>query len=421
MVHPPPASLLRAGFDGPSRQSIPEHAHAPHRQSLLLIAAACVLFFGGCYSIAAVNNSATAQSIEVAALTGEEGQQTTLAFKAGEIDLDAGETTLSKFTIVPYSVIGPGSQHALLRFDAGNDRVERVFAPLDSICKVTMTPEGYLDATLAPAPDDVQLRDELLARISGLQQAIYLDDTFSTAAYLLSWCANNTDDALENADDKATLPLVVNNSAAYAYHELFRRDRGAVFCGGFAVMYQKVLLAFGIDALVIDFGDVSLGFTHMSVVIPQQKSDGTWKFYQFDPKLYFRCRDSATGIPLDVFEVMDREIADLFQTVTIVQGSNDHRDFVGTSALLNSSVYKLDRIKGSRYIYRRPGYSLAAHLADYGAAMEDAGLSPGAAGFFELMQRNVYTVRRGSNQASRDAFVNELVRRQIPLIYPNFQ
>jgi hypothetical protein len=208
---------------------------------------------------------------------------------------------------------------------------------------------------------------------------------------------------------------------AYSYHELFRRDRGAVFCGGFAVFYQKLLLAFGIDAIVIDYGDTVSGLTHMSVVIPEQDEFGNWTFYQFDPKLNFRCVDETTGELIGVFDVMDRELADEFDSVKILQGNNDKRDFVGGGNHLNSSVYKIDRIKGSRYVYHRAGYTLQSHVTDYSAKFLSGGFTPGIPGFFELMQKQFFTVRRGNNQASRDAFVNELKNRNISLVYPKYQ
>jgi hypothetical protein len=71
-----------------------------------------------------------------------------------------------------------------------------------------------------------------------------------TAAQIqLRWACNHVDDALAIDDSAAMTPVVVQQSAAYCYHEIFRRDRGGGVCGGHAAYFQKVLLLFGIDAL----------------------------------------------------------------------------------------------------------------------------------------------------------------------------
>lgn len=359
--------------------------------------AGSLFLLSGCQTIVAVNSSSSSVILEVASLSGEEGKPLTSWYESGEIGLNAGETDIGKFAVLPYSLSGPGNEYALLRFDAGNGRVERAFVPFSSTCTATVTAENFLDVTISPIPDDRQLVEELTARLPGLQQALLINDTHEVANILLNWAANNVDDAMLAADSKLSTPVVTGKNVAFAYHELFRRDKGAVFCGGFAVFYQKLLLAFDIDALVIDFGDTVSGLTHMSVVLPEQDLLGNWVFYQFDPKLNFRCADATSGQLIGLFDVMDRELANNFNTVQILQGNNDLRDFVGAAANQSSKGYKLDRIKGSRYVFHRVGYTLQAHVTDYANKFVGGGFTPGIAGFFELMQEKFFTVRRGNN------------------------
>ncbi len=381
----------------------------------------CLLLLSGCGSIVSVNQSSSTATIKVASLSGEEGAPTTLWYRAGEIGLEPGKTGADTFTLLPYSVLRPGNQYTLLRLEAGNGRVERAFVPYESICTVTIAPDSSLDLNIAPVPDDRQLREELTARVPGLQQALFLNDTRTVANLLLHWIANNVDDALVQQDSNHTLPIIVKSDVSFAYHEFFRRDRGGVVCGGFAVMLQKLLLSFDIDALIIDFGDPASGLTHMSVVIPEQAVDGTWDFYIHDPKLNFRCADATTGQPIGLFEIMDRELTNRFSTVNILQASNADRDFVGTAGQKNDARYIFNRVKGTRYFYRRPGYTLQDHMKDYNTQFVNAGFTSGNAGFFELMQKQFYTVRQGNNPVSRQAFVQELAKRKIPLVYPSYK
>lgn len=280
---------------------------------------------------------------------------------------------------------------------------------------------GTLDRTLVPVPSDAELKNEIIARTPGLAQAIQNNDKFAIANYLLIWTALNVDDAMEQAMADASLPIVISQPVSYSYYELFKSNQGGVFCGGYAVMYQKLLLAFGIDALVMDYGDMSAGLTHMSVVIPHQVTNGSWKFYQFDPTLNFRLSDSTSGALLDLFEVMDREQNDLFNTVTVRQGSNAGRDWVRRSPQGPDPRYTLAGIDNGVYIYRRDDYSLNAHLSDYGTEMANGGFTPGPAGFLELQQREFFSVREGNNPNSRAAFLQELQTRQIPVRYPNLK
>lgn len=280
---------------------------------------------------------------------------------------------------------------------------------------------GTLDRTVVPVPDDSELKNEIIASTPGLAQAIQNGDKFAVANHLLNWIAVNVDDSMFQSDADATLPIVINQSAAYSYYRLFRPNRGAVFCGGYAVMYQKLLLSFGVDALSIDYGDANAGLTHMSVVIPHQQANGSWKFYQFDPTLNFRCVDASSGALLGLFEVMDREIANQLSTVTILQGSNAGRDWVSPIPFESDARYTPNGTDGGRYLFRRDDYTLNGHLSDYGTELSNAGFTTGPAGFFELQQREFFSVRLGNNAASRNAFLQELQNRSIPLRYPTLQ
>ncbi|HET6422566.1 MAG TPA: hypothetical protein VFG20_02710, partial [Planctomycetaceae bacterium] len=205
------------------------------------------------------------------------------------------------------------------------------------------------------------------------------------------------------------------------YYELFRRDRGAVYCGGYAVFFQKVLLLFGIDALVIDFGDERSGLTHMSVVLPKRTSDGTWAFYLYDPTFNVRCTDSMLGLPLNFFTLLDRQRFGMFDTVQLVQGSSAERDWAGTALHLASPQYQLHAIKGNRYLYRRPDFTLAAYMRDNAAVFGAAGFRADEQGLFQLAWKQFFTVRTGNNPTSRNAFVNELKTRLIGLKFPGVE
>lgn len=387
----------------------------------MTVAAACVFLLCGCDSVLIINESNASAVITVSSEKGKEGPLPSIIVPGGKVQLDPNASSTHQFTAPPYTLSDPGDLYSLLQFDAGDHRFAEAFIPRTSTCAVTLNAQNYLEVDVLPPLQDADFRNELLARIPGLKSALEVNDQFTAAKALLNWAANHIDDALSSADSQVTLPLVVKNPASQTYYEIFQPDTGAVVCGGFAVYLQKLLLYFSIDALVIDFGDLEAGLTHMSVVIPEQQADGSWEFYQFDPKLNFRCVSAVSGARLGLFDVMDQAILGQFATVAIVQGSNDERDFAGSSAQLQDARYQLYQKKGNRYLYRRVGYTLQAHVTDYAKEFANGGFTPGPAGFFELMQRNFFTVRRGNNQASRDAFVQELTKRKIPLIYPKYQ
>ncbi len=377
-----------------------------------------VLWLCGCDSVLVVNESNSPATITVSTKTGQVGGLPEATLPGGKVRLDPQESDMLEFIAPQYAFTPPGDLYALLEFDAGNGRIEEVFLPRASTCVVTLNDRDYLDVAVAPALEEADFRNEILARNPGLQAALVAGDKFAAAEILLNWAANHVDDALLSNDSKVTLPLVVKGTVWQTYYDIFKPDQGAVVCGGFAVFLQKLLLFFDIDALIIDFGDLDTGLTHMSVVMPVQDGDGLWRFYLYDPKLNFHAVEIISAAPLGVFEIMDRELNGLFHTVEIVQGSNSQRDFAGNSTQQQDPRYQFRQQKGDRYLYGREGYTLQAHLSDYATEFANGGFSPGPAGFFELMQRKFFTVRRGNNQASRDAFVQELSARQIPLIYP---
>ncbi|HET6422238.1 MAG TPA: hypothetical protein VFG20_01065, partial [Planctomycetaceae bacterium] len=308
-----------------------------------------VVCLAGCVRVQATNSSTEPVEITVSAAATD----STEFLDLGTLALDGNSSVGTTFQPPPYSVFSPGHEFALLRFASPTAGEEELLLPQGSVCVVNVTPQGYLDLPLVPVPDDAQLRRELLARLEGLDWAVNHGDSLTAAQILLRWVCNNVDLALVQSDQDATTPIVVEQSASYCYHELFRRDRGAVYCGGYAVFFQKVLLLFGIDALVIDFGDERSGLTHMSVVLPKRTSDGTWEFYLYDPTFNVRCTDSMLGLPLNFFTLLDRQRFGMFDTVQLVQGSSAERDWAGTALHLASPQYQLHAIKGNRYLYRR--------------------------------------------------------------------
>ncbi len=405
------------GFERPTRVDASSRDRLPRFACAVVTA----VFLSGCDSALIVNQSPGPAVIRVSSQWGEEGVPPGITVAGGKAELDPNESSTRQFIAPPFALSEPGNLYSLLRFDAGNGQIEEAFLPKSSTCVVTLNAQNFLELAVLPPLEDADFRNELLARNPALKRALETQDHFTAAEVLLNWAANHVDDALSSNDSAITLPLVVKNPVVQSYYELFKPDKGAVVCAGFAVMLQKLLLYFDVDAVIVDFGDPATGLTHMSVVVPEQLGDGTWTFYQFDPKLNFRCATVETGAPLGLFEVMDLELLGQFATVEIVQGSNADRDFVGSTYQLQDPRYQFLRQKGDRYIYHRADYSLQAHVTDYAPQFAAGGFTPGPAGFFELMQKQFYTVRRGNNQASRDAFVQELTRRKIPLIYPKYQ
>jgi hypothetical protein len=379
---------------------------------------AALLSLAGCARVQAINDSATPVTIAVSAATLDDP---TTQVDLGTLAVDPRSSVSTTLQPPPYSAFPPGLQYALLRFHSATAGDEEIFLPVGGSVVAKVTTQGYLDLQPLPTPNDEQFRNELLGRLDGLSFAINRGDQFTAAQILLGWVANNTDDALSIDDSEATTPLIVTQPASYCYHEIFRRDRGAVFCGGFAVYMQKVLLLFGIDALVLDFGDLRTGLTHMTVVTPVRQADGIFRFYLFDPKMNLRCVDANLGVPLDFFTVLDRQRLGLFDSVNIVQGSIDDRDWAGTAIHQTSPKYQLHARKGSRYLYRREGYTLKTFVEENAAAFTAGGFRTDEQALFQLAWEEFFSVRTGNNGASRDAFVRELTNRGINLKYPGLE
>lgn len=380
----------------------------------IALAVVCLV---GCVRVQATNLSNKAVEVTVSAAVTDSTEYVDLGTLAVEANGSVGTT----FQPPPYSVYSPGNQYALLRFRSPIAGEESLLVPQGSLCTVNVTSQGYLDLPIYPVPDDSQLRQELLARLEGLNWSVAQGDTLTAAQILLRWVCNNVDLALVQSDEGATTPIVVQQSAAYCYHELFRRDRGAVYCGGYAEFTQKVLLLFGIDALVIDFGDERTGLTHMSVVLPKRNTDGTWEFYLYDPTFNIRCVDATLGLPVNFFSVLDRQRLGAFDTVKLIQGSNADRDWAGEARHQESPLYQLQAIKGSRYLYRRPDFTLAAYMQDNAATFAAGGFRTDDQALFQLAWKQFFSVRTGNNNTARSAFVEELTARRIRLKYPGVE
>jgi hypothetical protein len=261
--------------------------------------------------------------------------------------------------------------------------------------------------------DDL-LRQTLLAEIPGLEEALSTD-RLEAARLLLDWAANAGDFALSVEIARQTTPRVSGLSASELYYDVFLPNRGAVYCGGMATFFDKVLKLFGYNSFVVDFGDAAAGLTHVTVVVAQWEVS-RWQYYLFDPtfNLTFQRRTSGAYAPVEEllpFRDQDR----LREAFVVDQMLLDRRNFLAVRGhRADSSRVKVVQDAGDILVCAIPGYSIQMFFYNWRSTFERGGYSPSTLGLVQLLNKQVFRVGPSLDARAALRFVAKLKARGIP-------
>ena len=270
---------------------------------------------------------------------------------------------------------------------------------------------GNLTIEKVPKVPDGALKQHLLIEIEGLGEALGTDRLLA-ARMLLDWASTAANFAVGSRIATETNQFVGTASAAELYYEQFLPNKGAVFCGGMAVFYDRVLKIFGYDSFTINFGDLRDDLNHVATNVPIWDS-ATWKHYLFDPTFNTTFHDRGSGCQLDFFELVDALDTDTLDHIEVTSRSVQGRDWVSIGAL-KEPFFGLKEVIGDRYVYGRSDGRLTDYLERFKRNFAANGYDPGLRGFVQLMRARMFSHGPCEFRPATDDFSNKLKVRGIP-------
>ncbi len=263
-----------------------------------------------------------------------------------------------------------------------------------------------------PKVPDSALEQHLLIEIEDLGEALETDRLLA-ARMLLDWASNAANFAVGGRIATETAQVIASASAAETYYEQFLPNRGAIFCGGMAGFYDRVLKLFGYDSFTINFGDLRNDLNHVAVSVPI-RDGATWKHYVFDPTFNTTFHDRASGRQLDFFELVDAPDAGDLDWMEAISGSVQGRDWVSIGSL-KESFFGLKEVMGDRYVYGRSDGRLTDYFERYKREFAANGYEPGLRGLLQLMRARMFAYGPCECRTATDDFVDKLQAGSIPL------
>ncbi len=263
-----------------------------------------------------------------------------------------------------------------------------------------------------PATTDATLRQQLLIEIDGLGDAL-VTDRMLAARMLLNWASNAGNYAQSSDLAQVTTDSVLKASVAEIYYDQFLPNKGALYCSGMALFYDRLLKMFGYDAFTINFGDLRDWLTHVAVIVPV--SDGTaWEHHIFDPTFNTTFHDRVTGCQLGMFELIDALDTDSMDSVVAHSESMDSRDWISIGPLKESFFFLRD-VVGDRYVYGRSDGRFVDFLDRNTRELAANGYAGGLKGLAQLMRARMFSIGPCGNATATQDFTRQLEARGIPL------
>ena len=150
-------------------------------------------------------------------------------------------------------------------------------------------------------PDDERLREKVLAQTPGLAERLSRGDTLAAARLIARWAAPRIP-----AAGAGSVPLNTSGrSAAELHYDFFQPSAAGVYCGGAADFLAKLLKLFAIDSFTVDFGQVTDGLTHVTVVLPLDGPGEATRYVMLDPTFNFQPGVHRTGRLVTVPEMLE--------------------------------------------------------------------------------------------------------------------
>jgi hypothetical protein len=261
------------------------------------------------------------------------------------------------------------------------------------------------------AARDQRLKDELVERIAGLGEAL-TNDRARAATLLLHWASNAANFAVNSAMEQRTWPRIETASAGEMYYDCFLPREGAGYCSAIAMFYERLLTAFGYEAMSVPFGDSRDGLTHavVNVRIPES---GPRTGYIFDPTFNATFHDAASGRQLGYFDLVDLCESNA-RAVVASTGSIEARAWLSVGPIFIAN-YALREVVGDRFVYSRRGGTLADYLQRCAPMLAAHGYAAGMQGFVQLMKTRVFRLESSADgPPAGDDFLDGLALRGIP-------
>jgi hypothetical protein len=260
------------------------------------------------------------------------------------------------------------------------------------------------------AARDQELKDELVERIAGLGEAL-AGDRARAARLLLHWAANAANFAVNSAMEQRTSPRIQTASAGEMYYDCFLPREGAGYCSAMSMFYERLLTAFGYEAMTVAFGDAHDGLTHafVNVRIPES---GPRTGYIFDPTFNATFRDAVTGRHLGYFDLVDAGESDEVAVVAEA-GSIEARAWLSVGPIFIEDC-ALREVIGDRFVYSRRGGTFADYLQCWAPVLAARGYEAGMRGFVQLMKTRVFHFGFSDGPPAGHEFLEGLALRGIP-------
>lgn len=239
-----------------------------------------------------------------------------------------------------------------------------------------------LSVSDVPGVGEASLRATILEMTPGLKEAVANNNQPLIASLVRNWVANNVDYALFNEMLERDAPTLADN-----FLVTFAKDQAGASCGGYGFLMAATLKLFGIDALIVSFGQTAGGLTHTTTVLPI-KVGGEYRFQLVDATFNTTFIDEENGTPLSYFDVLDAVFEEEFDSLAIQQGSVENRHFLSKSDRSSLPGVELLGVNGAGvYAHRWEEYGLDDYVATIEPLLALYGYSYGFEGFLELMAK----------------------------------
>jgi len=231
-----------------------------------------------------------------------------------------------------------------------------------------------------PGSSDQSLRGAIIQATPGLREALTENRTLEAAALIRNWVANNVDYALFNELLDRDAPKLADN-----FFVTFGDNLAGASCGGYGHLMAATLNLFGIDSLIVSFGQFEAGLTHTTTVVPIRNGN-TFDFYLVDATFNMTLVSPDDSSLLSYFEIIDSVLNEDPLEISVEQGSLANRQFLSTSDRNGSAGLELTGITPSGvYIHRWEDYGLDDYLNSIDPTLAAYDYAPGFDGFLQLM------------------------------------
>ncbi|WP_417832857.1 hypothetical protein [Terasakiella sp.] len=243
------------------------------------------------------------------------------------------------------------------------------------------------------------------------------------ARELLNWIAVNGDWTEESYIERKSYPILLTNSAGYAYFELFEKNRGAVFCGGLAVIYNKILHLYGYDSFVIDFGDAKGNLTHMTTVLAYKNDKNHLQFYMFDPMLNVVFKQRGTLEHISIFKIIENINNNKDSQIMIDSRSLEKRNwhFLEDETKKTSSWHSCEKKIGENgdvNVCLVPSFTVKSFFEGVKQSWSSIGITADIKGLFQLFSKRIFSVSYSNNPEVKKLFLEKLETQNITVGYP---